>query len=152
MFENAIYSVISPEGCASILWRDPKKTLEAADAMKLSAKDLLDLKIIDEVIKEPLGGAHRDKNLLLHEVRKSIRKNLEELSKLNREDILDHRKQKFLSIGRDKGLLKDIDNKDKMTMEESIFSNLKQKINKNRIVIPIAIALAALISLILLYL
>ena len=61
MFENAIYSVISPEGCASILWRDPKKSLEAADAMKLSAQDLLDLEIIDEVIKEPLGGAHRNK-------------------------------------------------------------------------------------------
>jgi len=152
MFENAIYSVISPEGCASILWRDPKKMLEAAEAMKLSAQDLLDLKIIDEIIKEPLGGAHRDKNALLDEIKKSIRKNLKELSELSREDILDHRKQKFLSIGRDKGLLKDIDNKDKMTMEESIFSNLKQKINKNRIVTPIAVALVVLISLILLYL
>ena len=152
MFENAIYSVISPEGCASILWRDPKKTLEAADAMKLSAQDLLDLEIIDEIIKEPLGGAHRDKNALLDEIKKSIRKNLKELSELSREDILNHRKQKFLSIGRKKSLVKDIDSKDKMTMEESIFSNLKQKINKNRIVIPIAVALAALISLILLYL
>ena len=152
MFENAIYSVISPEGCASILWRDPKKTLEAADAMKLSAQDLLNLEIIDEIIKEPLGGAHRDKNALLDEIKKSIRKNLKELSELSREDILNHRKQKFLSIGRKKSLIKDIDNRDKMTIEESIFSNLKQKINKNRIVIPIAVALAALISLILLYL
>jgi len=152
MFENAIYSVISPEGCASILWRDPKKSLEAADAMKLSAQDLLDLEIIDEIIKEPLGGAHRNKNALLDEIKKSIRKNLKELSELSREDILNHRKQKFLSIGRKKGLIKDIDNRDKMTMEENIFSNLKQKINKNRIVIPIAVALAALISLILLYL
>ena len=132
MFENAIYSVISPEGCASILWRDPKKILEAAEAMKLSAQDLLDLKIIDEIIKEPLGGAHRDKNALLDEIKKSIRKNLKELSELSREDILDHRKQKFLSIGRKKGLIKDIDNRDKMTIEESIFSNLKQKINKNQ--------------------
>ena len=150
MFENSIYSVISPEGCASILWRDPKKTLDAADAMKLSAKDLLDLKIIDEVIKEPLGGAHRDKNLLLDEVRKSIRKNLKELSKLNREDILDHRKQKFLSIGRKKVLTKDIDSRDKMTMEESYFSNLKQTINKNRKVVSIALAIVVLVSLILL--
>ena len=61
MFENAIYSVISPEGCASILWRDPKKTLEAATAMKLTSKDLLELKIIDEIILEPNGGAHRDR-------------------------------------------------------------------------------------------
>ena len=60
MLENAIYSVISPEGCASILWRDPTKTLEAAKAMKLTSKDLLNLKIIDEIIPEPTGGAHRD--------------------------------------------------------------------------------------------
>ena len=65
MLENAIYSVISPEGCASILWRDPTKTLEAAKAMKLTSKDLLNLKIIDEIIPEPTGGAHRDKNLSL---------------------------------------------------------------------------------------
>lgn len=126
--------------------------LEAAEAMKLSAQDLLDLKIIDEIIKEPLGGAHRDKNALLDEIKKSIRKNLKELSELSREDILDHRKQKFLSIGRKKGLIKDIDRKDKMTMEENIFLNLKQKINKNRMIIPIAVALVALILLILLYL
>ena len=64
MLENAIYSVISPEGCATILWRDPKKMLDAAKAMKLSAKDLLELQIIDEIIEEPIGGAHRDKNLI----------------------------------------------------------------------------------------
>ena len=65
MLKNAIYSVISPEGCATILWRDPKKMLDAAKAMKLSAKDLLELEIIDEIIDEPLGGAHRDKDLIL---------------------------------------------------------------------------------------
>ena len=152
MLENAIYSVISPEGCASILWRDPKKTLEAADAMKLSAQDLLDLEIIDEVIKEPLGGAHRNKNALLNEVKKSIRKNLKEFSELSREDILNHRKQKFLSMGRKKGFAQKIDTSDKMTMQESLFSNLKQKINKNKIVIIIVAALAVLILLIMLYL
>ena len=68
MFENAIYSVISPEGCASILWRDPKKTLEAAKAMKLSSKDLLGLGVIDEIISEPIGGAHRDRDLCLNNV------------------------------------------------------------------------------------
>ena len=65
MLENAIYSVISPEGCATILWRDPKKMLDAAKAMKLSARDLLDLQIIDEIVDEPIGGAHRDRNLIL---------------------------------------------------------------------------------------
>ena len=146
MLENAIYSVISPEGCASILWRDPKKSLEAADAMKLSAQDLLDLGIVDSVIKEPLGGAHRDKKALLDEIKKSIRKNLRELSELSREDILNHRKQKFLSIGRKKGLVKNIDSRDRMTMEENVFSNLKQKINKNKIVMIITLALAALVK------
>ena len=152
MLENAIYSVISPEGCASILWRDPKKSLEAADAMKLSAQDLLDLGIVDSVIKEPLGGAHRDKKALLDEIKKSIRKNLKELSELSREDILNHRKQKFLSIGRKKGLVKNIDSRDRMTMEENVFSNLKQKINKNKIVMIITLALAVLVLLTLLYL
>ena len=127
MFENSIYSVISPEGCASILWRDPKKSLEAADAMKLSAQDLFNLGIIDEVIKEPLGGAHRDKNALLIDVAKSIRKNLYEFSEMTREDILNHRKQKFLTIGRKKGFIKDIEIKDKMTMQKNIILNVKQK-------------------------
>ena len=81
MLENAIYSVISPEGCATILWRDPKKMLDAAKAMKLSAKDLLELKVIDEIIAEPAGGAHRDKDLILANVRKSIANNLKEFLK-----------------------------------------------------------------------
>ena len=74
MLENAIYSVISPEGCATILWRDPKKTLEASKAMKLSSKDLFELNLIDEIITEPTGGAHRDKDLILDYVRQSLRK------------------------------------------------------------------------------
>ena len=102
MFENAIYSVISPEGCASILWRDPKKTLESATAMKLTSKDLLELKIIDEIIYEPDGGAHRDRDLILSNVKKSISKNLNELMTLTRQDIINHRKNKFLNVGRDK--------------------------------------------------
>ncbi len=105
MLENAIYSVISPEGCASILWRDPKKTLEAATAMKLTSKDLLELKIIDEIIFEPSGGAHRDKELVLQELKKSIKKNLEEFNAMTGREVIEHRKNKFLNIGRDKGLL-----------------------------------------------
>ena len=76
MLENAIYSVISPEGCATILWRDPKKMLDAAKAMKLSSKDLLELKVIDEIIPEPLGGAHRDKDRMLEEIRRLYNKKL----------------------------------------------------------------------------
>ena len=98
MFENAIYSVISPEGCATILWRDPKKTLEAATAMKLSSKDLLDLSIIDEIIEEPTGGAHRDRDLILNSVKLSIQKNLNEFNFMSRDEIFLNRKNKFLKI------------------------------------------------------
>ena len=105
MLENAIYSVISPEGCATILWRDPKKMLDAAKAMKLTAKDLLELKVIDEIIPEPLGGAHRDKNLILSNVRETIYKNLNLFKEMPAEEILDQRKNKFLKIGRTKGFI-----------------------------------------------
>ena len=105
MLENAIYSVISPEGCATILWRDPKKMLDAAKAMKLSAKDLLELKVIDEIIKEPIGGAHRDKHLILDNVKESILKNLNPFHEMSPQEILDQRKNKFLKIGRNKGFI-----------------------------------------------
>ncbi|MDA9598566.1 acetyl-CoA carboxylase carboxyltransferase subunit alpha [Candidatus Pelagibacter sp.] len=105
MFENSIYSVISPEGCATILWRDPKKMLDAAKAMKLSAKDLLELNVIDEIISEPLGGAHRDRNLILSSVRESILKNLDSYKEMSSEEILNQRKNKFLKIGRGKGFI-----------------------------------------------
>ena len=105
MLQNAIYSVISPEGCATILWRDPKKTLEAAQAMKLSAKDLLNLKVIDEIIPEPVGGAHRDKDLILNNIRNSIINNLNDFNSMSKDEVLNHRKNKFLSIGRSKGFI-----------------------------------------------
>ena len=69
MLENAIYSVISPEGCATILWRDPTKTLEASEAMKLTSSDMLKLNIIDEIIEEPVGGAHRNREEILRNVK-----------------------------------------------------------------------------------
>ena len=118
MLENAIYSVISPEGCATILWRDPKKTLEAATAMKLSSKDLLDLSIIDEIIEEPTGGAHRDRDLILNSVKLSIQKNLNEFDFMSRDEILLHRKNKFLTIGRNKGFRGNIDIIDNLSMKE----------------------------------
>ena len=132
MLENAIYSVISPEGCATILWRDPKKTLEAATAMKLSSKDLLELCIIDEIIEEPVGGAHRDRDLILNSVKLSIQKNLNEFNFMSRDEILLHRKNKFLSIGRNKGFRGNIDITDNLSMKEdflqkAIFNTKKFK-------------------------
>jgi acetyl-CoA carboxylase carboxyl transferase subunit alpha len=123
MLENAIYSVISPEGCATILWRDPKKMLDAAKAMKLSAKDLLELKVIDEIISEPLGGAHRDKDLMLENLRKSISKNLDYFKNLSSEDIMNERKNKFLKIGRNKGFIGNSE-------DLSILSQKNNNINK----------------------
>ena len=106
MLENAIYSVISPEGCATILWRDPKRMLDAARAMKLSAKNLLELQVIDEIIPEPVGGAHRDKALICQNVKNSISKNLEFFKNMTAEEIFNERKNKFLNIGRAKGFIK----------------------------------------------
>ena len=105
MLENAIYSVISPEGCATILWRDPKKMLDAAKAMKLSAKDLLELNVIDEIIKEPVGGAHRDKDLILKNVQDSLSASLDYFQSMSGEEIFNNRKNKFLKIGRSKGFV-----------------------------------------------
>jgi acetyl-CoA carboxylase carboxyl transferase subunit alpha len=110
MLENAIYSVISPEGCATILWRDPKRMLDAAKAMKLSAKDLLELKIIDEIIPEPIGGAHRDKDIMLKNIRMSISKNLEFFQTMSSTEIFNDRKNKFLKIGRNQGFISDNEN------------------------------------------
>ncbi len=119
MFENAIYSVISPEGCATILWRDPKKMLDAAKAMKLSAKDLLRLEIIDEIIPEPVGGAHRDKNLVLKNLENSIIKNLEDFKVMTPEEIFNNRKNKFLKIGRNKGFMTDLNELSTLKMRDS---------------------------------
>jgi acetyl-CoA carboxylase carboxyl transferase subunit alpha len=119
MLENAIYSVISPEGCATILWRDAKKTLEAAKAMKLSSRDLLNLKVIDEIIQEPLGGAHRDKELILDNVKRSIDNNLNQFLNMTKEEILNHRKNKFLMIGRNKGFVSRLDDLNSLSMKKN---------------------------------
>ncbi len=119
MLENSIYSVISPEGCATILWRDPQKTLDAAKAMKLSAKELFELKVIDEIIPEPVGGAHRDKDLILDNVRKSIKNNLNEFLNMSRQEIFDHRKDRFLKIGRNKGFVSQLDNLSDLGMKRN---------------------------------
>ncbi len=130
MLENAIYSVISPEGCASILWRDPKKTLEAAEAMKLTSKNLLELKVIDEVIPEPLGGAHRDKDLCLNNVKESIQKNLDQMKLMSRDEIFLHRKNKFLLMGRNKGFSRSLESEENLTMKNSLFEKIIIKFKK----------------------
>ena len=121
MLENSIYSVISPEGCATILWRDPKKMLDAAKAMKLSAKDLLDLEIIDEIVSEPIGGAHRDKISMLENIKSSISKNLEYFRDMSEEQIFNDRKNKFLKIGRNKGFITDLEKLSSLKSQDSKF-------------------------------
>ncbi len=127
MLENAIYSVISPEGCATILWRDPKKTLEASEAMKLTSNDLKKLNIIDEIIPEPKGGAHRNKEEILNNVKKSILENLNYFNEMSPDEILNHRKNKFLSVGRNKGFVTSKTNN--LVSDKSIITELKNKIN-----------------------
>ena len=148
MLQNAIYSVISPEGCATILWRDPKKTLEASKAMKLSSKDLLNLDIIDEIIPEPVGGAHRDRDLILDNVRSSLEKNLGFFLSMEKEEILNHRKNKFLSIGRNKGFTTQTGLSENLTMKENKFDQLINKIKSDKKIIYISIgAILILFSL-----
>jgi acetyl-CoA carboxylase carboxyl transferase subunit alpha len=149
MLENAIYSVISPEGCATILWRDPKRMLDAAKAMKLSAKDLLELKVIDEIIPEPIGGAHRDKNLILNNVRKSILKNLETFMGVSNEEILNQRKNKFLKIGRSKGF---IDNPDALSDLQVKNNNLNQFFGSKRNIILITASILLIIASLIIFL
>ena len=99
MMENAYYSVISPEGCAAILWKDRKYATEAATALKLSAVDLIGLKIIDEVIPEPMGGAHHDHIAAAGNLKRQVIKHLTELETYDKETLLKKRYDKFRSFG-----------------------------------------------------
>jgi len=103
MLEHAIYSVISPEGGASILWRDAARAKDVATAMKITAQDLLSLKVIDGIVKEPVGGAHRDTEAVMEETRKTIAGALSDLSKLDGPGLKKQRREKFLAIGRNLG-------------------------------------------------
>ena len=128
MLENAIYSVISPEGCATILWRDPKKMLDAAKAMKLSAKDLLQLNVIDEIIEEPLGGAHRDKEFILDNVNKALTSSLITFRSMSADEIYNDRKNKFIKIGRSKGFVTNTDELSNLNVyKDQIFRILRYK-------------------------
>jgi acetyl-CoA carboxylase carboxyl transferase subunit alpha len=99
MLENAWYSVISPEGCAAILWRDNAKAPEAAEALKLSAPDLLDLGVIDKIVPEPTGGAHRNHVLAAEILKKELMVQLQNLKGFGVDELLARRLQKFRSLG-----------------------------------------------------
>jgi len=100
MLEHSIYSVISPEGCASILWKNSDKMKEAAEALKLTAGDLTKLGIVDEIISEPIGGAHRNINEIILKVGKSLERSLKKFNKITPDQILKERRKKFLDVGK----------------------------------------------------
>ncbi len=104
MLEHGVYSVISPEGCAAILWDDPAKVPDAAAALKMTAQDLIALHIVDEVISEPLGGAHREPKAVTERVAKSLANQLSQLNELSIEQLLAQRDRKYRQIGAVSGI------------------------------------------------
>ena len=100
MLQNAIYSVISPEGCASILWRDNNKSELAADSLGITAEILKKHNIIEEVISEPIGGAHRDHSIIIKNVENAIAKHLKEIKSYSQDQLLISRQEKFIQYGR----------------------------------------------------
>ena len=100
MLEHSIYSVISPEGCASILWRSADKAQDAAKALRLTAQDLQNFNLIDEVVPEPVGGAHRDPDAAIRSLGERIRTTLDTLLTLDREELRQRRREKFLAMGK----------------------------------------------------
>lgn len=98
MLEHAIYSVISPEGCASILWRTADRAADAAEAMKITASDLLSLKVVDRIVAEPLGGAHRDPQNAIAALREAIIEELDDLTSLSPDELRRARRDKYLTI------------------------------------------------------
>ncbi len=101
MLEHAVYSVISPEGCASILWRDGEYNVDAANALKITAQDLQSLKVIDDIVEEPLGGAHRHPTQTIAALGDTIEKSLISLSGLGKTELKAHRREKFSAMGQE---------------------------------------------------
>jgi acetyl-CoA carboxylase carboxyl transferase subunit alpha len=99
MLENAYYSVISPEGCAAILWKDGTRAPEAAEALKITAAQLLEMKLIDDIVKEPIGGAHRDPHKTAKNLSEKIEKHLSELSAMSKKNLVEKRYEKYRQIG-----------------------------------------------------
>ncbi|QEM67597.1 acetyl-CoA carboxylase carboxyltransferase subunit alpha [Geobacter sp. FeAm09] len=100
MLEHSVYAVISPEGCAAILWSDGTKGEQAAEALKPTAKDIIGLGVIDEIIGEPVGGAHRDHDAMAETLKEAIARNLAELDKLSPDDLVEKRYEKFRAMTR----------------------------------------------------
>ncbi len=119
--------------------------LDAAKAMKLSAKDLLKLKVIDEIIEEPLGGAHRDRDIILNNVRQTLTKNLNYFDELSSEEVMNERKNKFLKIGRNDGFMTSTEDVSTLTIKKNNFD----KILKSKKVLSSIVGGLILISLIL---
>ena len=99
ILENAYYSVISPEACSAILWRDRRHAAEAAEALKLTAQDLLKLKVVDEIVSEPQGGAHRDYDSVSENLAGALRRNLQDISEISIDELLQDRYEKFRRLG-----------------------------------------------------
>ena len=99
MLENAYYSVITHEGCAAILFHDAAKASDAAEALKITANDLLKLGVVDEIVPEPVGGAHKDPVLTAGNLKKFLIKNITELKKLSAEELMENRYSKFRALG-----------------------------------------------------
>jgi acetyl-CoA carboxylase carboxyl transferase subunit alpha len=100
MLEHSYYSVISPEGCASILWKDARQNAQAAASLKMHAEDLLQLKIIDSILEEPLGGAHHDPAAVFHTVKRYILEQWERLKDVSPDALLEMRYRKFRGMGK----------------------------------------------------
>jgi len=100
MFEHAVYSVITPEGCASILWRSAEQAKDAAEALKLTAQDLMKLGIVDGIVPEPMGGAHRDHDRAIEALGAAIRRELDSLAADGPETLKSRRREKYLEMGR----------------------------------------------------
>ncbi len=100
MLQYAVYAVISPEGCAAILWSDGTKGEQAAESLKLTAKDIKELEVIDEIVKEPLGGAHRDHKVMAETLKEALLRNLKELMKIPADKLLQERYDKFRKMSR----------------------------------------------------
>ena len=146
MLEHSIYSVISPEGCASILWKDATKSKEAAEAMHLTAQDLSKYQIIDGIINEPKGGAHRNPEKMSKRIKDEITKYILQYSNKTSENILEERTQKFKSVG--DNLPEDIisfDSLENVQIKEKLLKN--KKITISVIVAVVSLALSLLFFL-----
>ena len=100
MLENAVYSVISPEGCAAIIWKNAGRAADASAVLKMTAQDLLELGVIDQVVKEPAGGAHRNHEQIIQSLKVIIRSSLKELAGLSKDELVEQRYKKFRAMGK----------------------------------------------------